>query len=667
MKRSGQCRRAAQEVALAGPAPDKVGWVRQYCGRGLFRELWKNRYLVLRRERLWVCSKEVKEECRAQLVLDLSKYERCEELKKDKSRSKKSHSRFTLTRRAPNTVHSLVFLAVSPEEKESWIQVLNSAINRAKTRPKDPTLDQVALEDGALVHLTKDRVRVPLGRRLPSRGHLLAVASSSHGSLTLDLVSEEDFCSRGSWERDMHGAAGMHVPGGLHVDCRVVGGRQRAGTDVSKLRPRETRVKTGSLPRTSERNWGRGEASKALKNRSNIQVFKGQSRTPQPGKKLSSQGRNRCASMDEVLRCRPALVQSELRCPSEERPVGQLQSLIAQRMQRAQELLEEMRLQELQKTKAQQERAAHKNEPKTQNQTKTQSRFGGPTSPRVKTKDSPQTKIKKKTITDSPKTRDPNKSNLSPKDKTRDQSKSSPRTRIHSETQRLQTCSQSSAKPVQTKPSETQSPTRARPEPDPGLEKNQDGLNLDQNQGPDVYEQDQDQDQSQDSDLDQDRNPDVQDQRAEAERLLQEALCSWKQAQEVLKEVKDLQSQTLRRQRRKTYQNLRPDQDQRLGRDQGPDHSQEQNLKRDQDQNQDQRSDPRSDQRPDKRPDQDQSQQPEQNQEQNGDQDKDQEPEVIQDLTKTESKTRQSQGSYLSQSKTGSPGREVSGSPDTDS
>uniref|UniRef100_A0A3B3ZDF3 PH domain-containing protein n=1 Tax=Periophthalmus magnuspinnatus TaxID=409849 RepID=A0A3B3ZDF3_9GOBI len=349
-------------VALAGPAPDKVGWVRQYCGRGLFRELWKNRYLVLRRERLWVCSKEVKEECRAQLVLDLSKYERCEELKKDKSRSKKSHSRFTLTRR----VHSLVFLAVSPEEKESWIQVLNSAINRAKTRPKDPTLDQVALEDGALVHLTKDRVRVPLGRRLPSRGHLLAVASSSHGSLTLDLVSEEDFCSRGSWERDMHGAAGM----------------QRAGTDVSKLRPRETRVKTGSLPRTSERNWGRGEASKALKNRSNIQV-------------------RLCSGL------------SELRCPSEERPVGQLQSLIAQRMQRAQELLEEMRLQ-------------------------------------------------------------------------------------------VRLC-----------------------------------LGLDQ-----------DQDQSQDSDLDQDRNPDVQDQRAEAERLLQEALCSWKQAQEVLKEVKDLQSQTLRRQRR---------------------------------------------------------------------------------------------------------------------
>lgn len=59
---------------------------------------------------------------------------------------------------------------------------------------------------------------------------------------------------------------------------------------------------------------------------------------------------------------RPAMIRSELRsalrrCPTEEaagsaagsaspvQPVGQLQSLIAQRMQRAQELLEEMRLQ----------------------------------------------------------------------------------------------------------------------------------------------------------------------------------------------------------------------------------------------------------------------------------------------------------------------------------
>lgn len=109
------------------------------------------------------------------------------------------------------------------------------------------------------------------------------------------------------------------------------------------------------------------------------QVLQAQSRTPQPGKRVSLQGRSRCASMDQVLSSRysdtcrseraapelrrslffsvrPAMIRSELRsalrrCPTEEeagsseQPVGQLQSLIAQRMQRAQELLEEMRLQ----------------------------------------------------------------------------------------------------------------------------------------------------------------------------------------------------------------------------------------------------------------------------------------------------------------------------------
>ncbi len=46
--------------------------------------------------------------------------------------------------------------------------------------------------------------------------------------------------------------------------------------------------------------------------------------------------------------------------------------------------------------------------------------------------------------------------------------------------------------------------------------------------------------------------------RAEAERLLEEAVCSWKEAQEVLQEVKELQSQTLRRQRRRTYEKMTP-------------------------------------------------------------------------------------------------------------
>lgn len=50
----------------------------------------------------------------------------------------------------------------------------------------------------------------------------------------------------------------------------------------------------------------------------------------------------------------------------------------------------------------------------------------------------------------------------------------------------------------------------------------------------------------------------MEDRRAEAERLLEEAVSSWKEAQEVLQEVKELQSQTLRRQRRKTYEKMMP-------------------------------------------------------------------------------------------------------------
>lgn len=51
-------------------------------------------------------------------------------------------------------------------------------------------------------------------------------------------------------------------------------------------------------------------------------------------------------------------------------------------------------------------------------------------------------------------------------------------------------------------------------------------------------------------------NLEVANRRAEAERLLEEAVSSWKEAQEVLQEVKELQSQTLRRQRRKTYEKM---------------------------------------------------------------------------------------------------------------
>ncbi|MCV4933331.1 hypothetical protein OFC23_33210, partial [Escherichia coli] len=74
------------------------------CGKGIFREIWKNRYVVLKGDQLYVSEKEGKEEKNSQEEIDLSDYEKCEELRKSKSRSKKNHSKFTLARcRQPGT------------------------------------------------------------------------------------------------------------------------------------------------------------------------------------------------------------------------------------------------------------------------------------------------------------------------------------------------------------------------------------------------------------------------------------------------------------------------------------------------------------------------------------------------------------------------------------
>uniref|UniRef100_A0A4W6DM78 Pleckstrin homology domain containing, family O member 1b n=1 Tax=Lates calcarifer TaxID=8187 RepID=A0A4W6DM78_LATCA len=230
------------------------------------------RVLVLSRILGTLSSRQVKELGRADEVLDLSDYERCEEVRKNKSRSKKNHSKFRLQRcNTPgNTVPNLVFLAVSPEEKESWINTLNAAITRAKNR----ILDEVTVEDSQLSHLTRDRVKIPHNRRLPTRGHLLAVAStsSSDGMLTLDLIQEEDIPSQG--------ANGCMDKSHLSPDC------PRSKTDGAlSTRTAEVSGKSQSLPREVAVVWEQT----------------GPSQTPQPGKQLMTAEKNRCASMDEIL------------------------------------------------------------------------------------------------------------------------------------------------------------------------------------------------------------------------------------------------------------------------------------------------------------------------------------------------------------------------------
>ncbi|KAI4871852.1 hypothetical protein NFI96_016418, partial [Prochilodus magdalenae] len=311
-----------QDANQLSSQPDKVGWIRKFCGKGIFREIWRNRFVMLKGDHLYVFEKEMKNDGKTHEVFDLAEYERSEEVRKAKCHSKKNLSKFTLLRcrqsaaRTPN----LVFLAVSPEEKESWINVLNAAITRAKNR----ILDEVTIEEESLLaHPTRDRAKIPLGRRLPTRGHLMAVAStSSDGMLTLDLVHEEDGSLLDEdcavWVKDHRG----------NLDV-LTSGRKRAGTDASRPRvtPVEAKVKTSSLPRGSELSWSQ----------------QSQTHTPQPGKKMLPQGRSRCGSMDDALSrgerrpskkdgfsCQAMLAHS---------PTSHLQDLINQRLQKTQELL----------------------------------------------------------------------------------------------------------------------------------------------------------------------------------------------------------------------------------------------------------------------------------------------------------------------------------------
>ncbi|XP_013880640.1 pleckstrin homology domain-containing family O member 1-A isoform X2 [Austrofundulus limnaeus] len=615
MKKSNQSRRGVQDSGPLGvQQPEKAGWIRKFCGRGIFRELWRSRYVVLKGEHLFISDKEVKDERKAQEVFDLADYERSEELRKAKSRSKKNHSRFTVLRcrHRGNPVPNLVFLAVSPEEKESWINALNVAIIKAKNR----VLDVVTIEeDSALAHPTRDRAKIPHSRRLPTKGHLMAASTSSHGMLTLDLVAEEDGFSldydddpQDSWENS------------FRVDLEKEGGRQRAGTDVSKLRatPQEPKVKTSSLPRGSERSWGKHlEVSKVHKNQ---QVLQAQSRTPQPGKRFSMQGRSRCASMDEVLSSRPAMIRSEFRsalrrCPTEEeagsgaspQPVGQLQSLIAQRMQRAQELLEEMRLQELQKAKAERERGgsssylkgidsprlhhlrgsdsphSSRSSGSPRSRSSDSPRLRGKDSPRLRGRESPRSKAKKNRSkgADSPRSRGSHspaaKTADSPQLKASPPPTCSPPSKSSDAVRSPKLKGSSSALSNKQDDSSAQETSESPPCPKGSSSsqvKGSDSLHCSRSDSPllgSVKESHQSRSSPKISgspDPSQPKSPDkhppasqpseeeVERRRAQAERLLEEAVSSWKEAQEVLQEVKELQSQTLRRQRRRTYEKM---------------------------------------------------------------------------------------------------------------
>ncbi|XP_034466641.1 pleckstrin homology domain-containing family O member 1b [Hippoglossus hippoglossus] len=320
MKKNCSGKRGPQDSALQNLQPDKVGWIRKFCGRGIFREIWKNRFVVVRGDQLFICEKEVKEPGRADELFDLSDYERCEEIRKNKSRSKKSHSKFRLQRCSSpgNTAPNLIFLAVSPEEKESWINVLSISITRAKNR----ILDEVTVDDLQLSHLTRDRVKIPHNRRLPTRGHLLAVASTSlsDGTLTLDLIQEEHAPSKGAVVCDA-----------LRVNldtCLLSPDCPRSKTEATlSTRTAEASGKSHSLPREVAVVW---------------------EQTPQPAKRLTTTEKNRCVSMDEILSHSETTVTNKKTATRSTSTatvtlINQLQELIGQKLQKTEQLLTEVR------------------------------------------------------------------------------------------------------------------------------------------------------------------------------------------------------------------------------------------------------------------------------------------------------------------------------------
>uniref|UniRef100_A0A3Q3A0U5 Pleckstrin homology domain containing, family O member 1b n=1 Tax=Kryptolebias marmoratus TaxID=37003 RepID=A0A3Q3A0U5_KRYMA len=329
MKKNSSEKRGLPDSALQNSVPDKVGWIRKFCGKGIFREIWKNRFVVLRGAQLFICEKEVKELGRADEVLDLSDYEHCEEIRKNKSRSKKNHSKFRLQRCSSpgNTVPNLVFLAVSPEDKESWINILNAAITRSKNRILDEVLCfRFSLTAGSVRSAASQQASA-----FPPINTLIdASTSSSDGMLTLDLIQEED-------------AASHH---GLDV-----GFREETTESESHLGPDCPRSNTdGELAAHTAEASGK---SQSLPRETVVWEKAGPTQTPLPDKRLSTAEKNRCSSMDEILthseskstKSRtPVTSPSSASTPTDPTaPVSRLQELISQKLERTERLLTEVR------------------------------------------------------------------------------------------------------------------------------------------------------------------------------------------------------------------------------------------------------------------------------------------------------------------------------------
>ncbi|KAM6426083.1 pleckstrin homology domain-containing family O member 2 isoform 2-T2 [Liasis olivaceus] len=156
---------------------DKVGWIKKSSG-GLL-SLWKERYIRLRKNQLFVYEDEEEQKCVESL--ELEQYERCQDLRALLKRK----NRFILIHSPGCKVQDIKFQASTTEEKELWMKALNDGINRGKNK----IFDEVKVDESlSLDHVTRGRAKIAQGRRPPTRSHLKEVASAtSDGILRLDL------------------------------------------------------------------------------------------------------------------------------------------------------------------------------------------------------------------------------------------------------------------------------------------------------------------------------------------------------------------------------------------------------------------------------------------------------------------------------------------------
>lgn len=158
-----------------------------------------------------------------------------------------------------------------------------------------------------------------------------ASTSSSDGMLTLDLIQEEDVPSPlGADGCDTFRVNLDKSLSHLSPDC------PRSKTDGAlSARSGEASGKSQSLPREAEVVWEQT----------------GPAQTPQPGKRLTTAEKNRCASMDEILthsetkvvKNKAMAMSGSPTSPSTAAPVSQLQQLISQKLEKTEQLLTEVR------------------------------------------------------------------------------------------------------------------------------------------------------------------------------------------------------------------------------------------------------------------------------------------------------------------------------------